>query len=168
MTPEFRPMRRIRQQLTTQESEHILKNATAGVLGVYGDKGYPYTVPVSYVYNNGKIYLHSALKGHKVDAIRRNPKVSFCVIAEDNIKPQEFTTYFRSVIAFGQARILEDDEKLAGLQLLATRYSAPGITPAMTEKEITKGFNHLLMIEIAITHLTGKQAIELLNSKKKR
>lgn len=54
-------MRRVRQQLPPEEAEEILRTATAGVLAVAGDDGYPYAVPVSYVYAGGKIYFHSAL-----------------------------------------------------------------------------------------------------------
>ena len=159
---QFRPMRRIRQQLPVKETEQILSEATSGVLSVIGDNGYPYGVPVSYVYANGKIYFHSALQGHKIDAIRANPKVSLSVIAQDDIVPQKFTTYFRSVIAFGKARILEDDkEKMAALRLLAARYSNSSVTEEMTEDEIGGGFNRLLMVEVEIEHLTGKEAIEL-------
>lgn len=155
----FRAMRRKRQQLSTEESEAILKRMTNGTLALHGDDGYPYAVPVSYVYSEGKIYFHSALQGHKVDALRRNDKVSFCVVERDDIQPAEFTTYFRSVIAFGRARILTDEaEKRAALQLLADKYSSgmPGL-----EDEIAKGFRHLLIVEIDIEHLTGKEAIEL-------
>ncbi len=155
-------MRRIRQQLPDDEAVKILRGATAGVLAVCGDTGYPYAVPVSYVYADRKIYFHSAPQGHKIDAIRSNPKVSFCVIDKDDVKPGEFTTYFRSVIAFGKARIIEDDgEKMATLRLLAERYSDNTVTPEMTDKEIAGGFNRLLMVEISIEHLTGKEAIEL-------
>lgn len=155
----FRAMRRKRQQLSTEESEAILKRMTNGTLALHGNGGYPYAVPVSYVYSEGKIYFHSALQGHKVDALRRDDKVSFCVVERDDIQPAEFTTYFRSVIAFGRARILTDEaEKRAALQLLADKYSSgmPGL-----EDEIAKGFRHLLMVEIDIEHLTGKEAIEL-------
>lgn len=159
---QFRPMRRIRQQLSTEETEKILNSATAGVLSVLGDNGYPYAVPVSYVYSGRKIYIHSALHGHKIDAILENPKISFCVIAQDDIKPREFTTYFKSVIVFGRARIIEDDEeKMMALRLLAERYSDDTVTDAMTAKEISGGFNRLLMIEITVEHMTGKEAIEL-------
>lgn len=155
----FRAMRRKRQQLSTEESEAILKRMTNGTLALHGDSGYPYAVPLSYVYSEGKIYFHSALQGHKVDALRRDDKVSFCVVERDDIQPAEFTTYFRSVIAFGRARILTDEaEKRAALQLLADKYSSgmPGL-----EDEIAKGFRRLLMVEIDIEHLTGKEAIEL-------
>ncbi len=159
---QFRPMRRIRQQLPMEEAEEILKSATAGVLAISGDNGCPYAVPISYVYADSKIYFHSAQHGHKIDAIRSNPKVSICVIDKDDIVPQKFTTYFRSVIAFGKARIIEDEaEKMSALRLLATRYSDDTVTPTMTDKEIAEGFNRLLMVEITIEHLTGKEAIEL-------
>lgn len=155
----FREMRRKRQLLPTKESVAILEKMTNGTLALHGDDGYPYAVPVSYVYADGKIYFHSATEGHKVDAILRNDKVSFCVVERDEIKPAEFTTYFRSVIAFGKARVLEDeDEKLSALRLLADKYSHG---EAGMEAEIAKGFNHLLMVEITVEHLTGKESIEL-------
>lgn len=156
----FRDMRRKRQQLSEEESVAILKRATHGILALYGDEGYPYAVPVSYVYENGRIYFHSAMSGHKVDAISRNSKVSFCVVEQDDVRPAEFTTYFRSVIVFGTARALTDDnEKMAALTALGRRYSpddAEGL-----RKEIAKDFSHVLMVEISIDHLTGKEAIEL-------
>lgn len=159
----FREMRRKRQQLPTEEAVAILKKKTNGTLALYGDDGYPYAVPVSYVYADGKIYFHSAKMGHKVDAILRNDKVSFCVVERDEIRPAQFTTYFRSVIIFGKARILyDDDEKRAALILLAEKYSY-GETGM--EAEMAKGFDHLLMIEIAIDQMTGKEAIELVTSK---
>lgn len=88
----FREMRRKAQQLTNEECIEILKNATSGVLGVFGDDGYPYTVPVSHVFEDGKICFHCAKTGHKIDSIRRNEKVSFTVIAQDEVMPKERTT----------------------------------------------------------------------------
>ena len=104
---EFRPMRRNRQQLSREECERTLDRCTSGVLALAGDSGYPYAVPLSYVYADGAIIFHSAVEGHKVDAIKRDNRCSFCVIEQDEIKPAEFTTYFRSVIAFGRIHILE-------------------------------------------------------------
>lgn len=103
----FREMRRKRQLLPAEDSIAILKKITSGILALHGDDGYPYAVPVSYVYADGRIYFHTAMNGHKVDSIVRNDKVSFCVVEQDEVKPAEFTTYFRSVIVFGKARILE-------------------------------------------------------------
>ena len=82
---EFREMRRKRQQLSNEESIEILLKATAGTLALLGDENYPYAVPISYVYHEGKLYFHSALAGHKVDAIRKCDKASFCVIEQDNV-----------------------------------------------------------------------------------
>lgn len=159
----FREMRRKRQLLSFEESVSILRKMTYGTLAVEGDDGYPYAVPVSFVYADNKIYFHTAVQGYKVDAIRRNGKVSFCVTEQDEVIPAEFTTYFRSVIVFGRARILTDEaEKRAALLLLAEKYS-PG--QAGLQAEVEKGFSHLLMVEIHVEHLTGKEAIELVRKR---
>ena len=160
---EFRPMRRKRQQLTDAESIDILRQASSGVLAVLGDEGYPYAVPLSYVYHEGRLIFHSAVAGHKVDAIRSCDKASFCVIKRDDVRPADFTTVFCSVIAFGRIRILEDDDsKLEAIRILARKYS-PHETPESTDREIVRGFPHLLMFELQIEHLTGKKAKELMS-----
>ena len=161
---EFRPMRRNRQQLSREECERILGRCTSGVLALAGDGGYPYAVPLSYVYVDGAIIFHSAVEGHKVDAIKRDNRCSFCVIEQDEIKPAEFTTYFRSVIAFGRIHILETaDEKVQALRLLGRRYS-PGDELGL-QHEIDKSLDHVLLLRLNIDHLSGKQAIELLQSR---
>lgn len=157
-------MRRNRQQLSREECERILGRCTSGVLALAGDGGYPYAVPLSYVYADGAIIFHSAVEGHKVDAIKRDNRCSFCVIEQDEIKPAEFTTYFRSVIAFGRIHILETaDEKVQALRLLGRRYS-PGDEPGL-QHEIDKSLDHVLLLRLDIDHLSGKQAIELLQSR---
>ncbi|MDD4445890.1 MAG: pyridoxamine 5'-phosphate oxidase family protein, partial [Eubacteriales bacterium] len=112
----FREMRRIRQLMSAEETQKVLDRCTNGILACQGDDDYPYAVPLSYACANGKIYFHSAKTGHKVDAILKNPKVSFTVVDEDTIVSAEYTTYFRSVIAFGRARIAEDEERLEGFR----------------------------------------------------
>lgn len=153
-------MRRKRQQLPPEECRAILWRGTSGVLAVSGDDGYPYAVPLSYVYVDSKLYFHCAQSGHKLDAIRRDGRASFCVIDQDQVLPEHYTTCFRSVIAFGKARILENPhEKRAAIELLAEKYS-----PEQGEgrrQEIEGAFDQLCMIELAIEHLTGKEAIEL-------
>ena len=142
----------------------ILKENTSGVLSVYGEDGYPYGVPLSYVYADGKLYFHSAKDGHKIDAVRNNNKVSFTVIAQDNIVAEEYTTYFQSVIAFGTARILEqDDEKRTAIEQLAEKYM-PDLKEGRLQ-EIEKEFHRLCMIEVTIDSLTGKEAIELVRAR---
>lgn len=160
----FREMRRKNQILSAEDTISVLQKGTSGVLAVYGDNDYPYAVPLSYVYYNSKIYFHCAKTGHKIDAINKNNKVSFCVIDQDTIVPQEYTTYFRSVIAFGKARILENEtEKRKAMEILAEKYS-PNHEKGRLE-EIDKLFNQVCLIEIEIDHLTGKEAIELVREK---
>lgn len=157
---EFRTMRRKRQQLPDDEALAILQNATSGTLALLGDNGYPYAVPISYVYHDGKLFFHSALAGHKVDAIRACDKASFCVIQQDDVRPEQYTTYFRSVIAFGRVHIVEnEEEKLQIARLLGNRYN-PGQDEAL-QKEIESGLARMLAIRFDIEHLTGKEAIEL-------
>ena len=159
---DFREMRRKRQQLSDEESISILQKATSGTLALLGDNGYPYAVPISYVYADGKLYFHSALSGHKVDAIRNCDKASFCVIDKDDVQPEKYTTYFRSVIAFGRIHIIEDDqEKLETARLLGDRYN-PNQEEAL-QKELEKGLSRMVMIRFDIEYLTGKEAIELVN-----
>ena len=157
-------MRRKRQQLSEAESIGILQKATAGTLALLGDGGYPYAVPISYVYADGKLYFHSALSGHKVDAIRNCDKASFCVINKDDVQPAKYTTFFRSVIAFGRIHIIEDEqEKLETARLLGDRYN-PNDEEAL-QKELEHGFSRMLMIRFDIEHLTGKEAIELMKQR---
>ena len=163
---EFRAMRRKRQQLSEEESVAILKKATAGTLALLGDNDYPYAVPLSYVYHEGRIYFHSALSGHKVDAIRKCDKASFCVIEKDDVQPEKYTTFFRSVIAFGRIHIIEDEhEKLETARMLGNRYN-PNHDEAL-QKEIEGGLSRMLMIRFDIEHLTGKEAIELMKQHSK-
>jgi len=161
---EFRDMRRKRQQLSDAESVSILKKATAGTLALLGDNGYPYAVPISYVYKNGKLYFHSALSGHKVDAIRNCDKASFCVIEKDDVQPKKYTTFYRSVIAFGRIHIIEDEaEKQETARMLGNRYN-PNDEEGLRQ-EMEKGFSRMLMIRFDIEHLTGKEAIELVKER---
>ena len=119
----FRQMRRKNQILSQEESIAILQNGTTGTLAVLGDDDYPYAVPINYFYEDNKIYFHGAKAGHKIDAIKKHNKVSFCVVAQDDIITEKFTTYFKSVIAFGTARIIEDDaEKRNAIEKLTVKF----------------------------------------------
>lgn len=157
----FREMRRKKQALSTEEINKVMSNGTSGVLALSGDDGYPYAVPINYVYDGEKLYFHGATVGHKLDAIHRNSKASFCVIDQDQIVPEKYTSYFRSVIAFGSIRIIEDDgEKRAAIEKLALRY-APEDSAANRQAEIDRERNILCLMEMTIEHITGKEAMEL-------
>lgn len=156
----FREMRRNQQALSQEACEEALTRGTSGVLAVDGDEGYPYAVPLSYVYSGGKLFFHCAQSGHKLDAIARNEKVSFCVIDEDKIVPEEYTTYFRSVIVFGRARILKNDsEKRAALRVLAAKY-APDNAEGCA-REVEGALPRVGIIEVTVDYMSGKEALEL-------
>lgn len=163
----FREMRRKKQQLTQEETMVILREGTSGVLSLTGDEGYPYGVPLSYVYDGDKLYFHCAKEGHKIDAIRKNPKASFCVIEQDEIVPEKYTTCYRSVIAFGSVRILENEgEKRRAIEELALKY-APEDSEENRQNYIEKDWEPLCMLEMTVEHLSGKEAIELVRRKQK-
>ena len=155
----FREMRRKGQQLSTEDCEAILNRGTSGVLAVSGDGDYPYAVPLSYCYDGEKIYFHCAKTGHKLDAIKRNNKVSFCVIDVDDIVPERFTTYYKSVVVFGRAHIITDSgDKRRAITALSEKYS-PG--EKNTQREIEQSWERFCMLELDIEHMTGKAAREL-------
>ena len=110
----FGEMRRKKQALPLEACEKILERGTSGVLALEGEEGYPYAVPLSYYYEKGKIFFHCVKRGYKIEALKRNEKVSFCVIDQDQIIPEEYTTYFRSVIVFGKICILEGEAEKEG------------------------------------------------------
>ena len=163
----FQEMRRRKQELSRKEVLDILHKGTSGVLALLGDNDYPYAVPISYAYDDGKIYFHSAKSGHKIGAIQRTEKASFCVIDKDLVVPEEYTTYFRSVIAFGKIRVIENErEKRAAIEKLAIKY-APEDTAANRDNAINREWKPLCMLEMKIDHITGKETIELVKEKEK-
>ncbi len=153
----FRPMRRNDKAFSEQETLELLQLCPSGVLAVLGDDGYPYTVPINYVYDeeNGRIYFHCAKVGNKLDAIRRCDKVSFCVVGQDKVVQQEFNTHFRSVIVFGRAPIVEDDARRRHALSCFNRKLSPDY-PEEGEREITISRERVCIVEIEPEHITGK------------
>lgn len=158
-------MRRIRQQMTDADAMHVLESAKTGVLTVNGANGYPYAVPMNYAYLDGKIYLHSANTGHKIDALKASDKVSFLVIDKDEVIPDKLTTAYRSVVVFGKAKIMENaEEKLTLVRRFALKYSKnmPSI-----QADIDENFSSMALIEITPEHITGKEGMEVLKARNK-
>jgi nitroimidazol reductase NimA-like FMN-containing flavoprotein (pyridoxamine 5'-phosphate oxidase superfamily) len=159
-----REMRRKNQQLSQQESQNILAQATSGVLALSGTDDTPYALPISFVHHADSLYFHCAADGYKIDCIRKNPRASFCVIAQDQLLPEKFTTCFRSVIAFGRMEMVENpQEKQKALHLLCDKYAAgqPG-----REEEIESAFSRICILALRIDAMTGKEAIELTRARK--
>ena len=157
----FRQMRRFKQSIPEEECIKILENGESGVLGVIGDDGYPYTVPLNYIYTDGKIYFHTAKSGHKNDAIANNEKVSFCVVEKSVIKPEEFTSDFKSVVAFGKAKIISNPEEMRKAMDIITRKYSPNASDETINSKIDVRFNALAIIEMTIEHISGKESMSL-------
>ena len=155
ITPAFRGMRRFKQQLTEQECVKILETQPRGVLAVLGDGDYPYAVPLDHLYRDGKLYFHGAREGHKLDALRRCNKVSFCVMDEGYRRAGEWALNIKSVVVFGRVRILPWDEPGIEelLRALGNKYNPD---PADVEKEIRGHIHRVQMLELTIEHMTGK------------
>lgn len=152
----FRPMRRKAQQMSEADCLAVLARAQEGVLSVQGDDGYPYGVPVNFLYADGRIILHCAREGHKMDALRRSDKVSFCVVDERTVVPSEYSTAYRSVILFGRARVVEEAEAMIPLlDALAARFVPDG--PDARRAYIDKYLRGVAVVEIAVEHMTGKE-----------
>ena len=154
----FRKMRRFKQQLSEEECLEILRTAKRGVLAVLGDEGYPYAVPLDFVYEDGKIYFHCAKEGHKLDAILREPKCSFCVLSEGVPEPDSWWFHFSSVISFGKIAIMEDPEAIREKLILLGRKYMP--TEEEIQTDILKNGPRANVLELTIEHMTGKRVKE--------
>ena len=161
----MREMRRKGQQLSPEECRTILQEGSSGVLAVSGDDGYPYAVPLSYALWDGRIVFHCAPAGHKMDAVSRSEKASFCVIGLDRVLPEKFTTVYRSVIVFGRIRRLKDREEIvSALRALGSKYS-PGV-PGL-EEEIASSLYRVAVLALTPETVTGKEGIELTRARRR-
>ena len=159
----FREMRRFKQLLPIEQDVKILTEARRGVLSVLGDDGYPYGIPLNFVYDPtcgefGSIFFHTALTGHKVDAITACDKASFCTMDEGHRNEGEWWYYVNSVICFGRVSIVEDPQrKFEALAKLGTKYFPPEVD---LQGEIDHGSARVHMMEFKIEHMTGKHVQE--------
>ena len=154
----FRKMRRQKQELSKDECIDILTRQPRGVLALLGDYDYPYALPMSHVYVDGKIYFHGAMKGHKHDAVEKYDKVSYCVM-DDGVKNDDGWSYtFKSVIVFGKIRFVTDEaEKIDRLTHLGDKFFP---THQDTVDEIEKLLFKTEVFEITIEHMSGKTVEE--------
>lgn len=154
----FRELRRRNQALEKETCEAILRSAARGVLAVLGDDGYPYTVPLDFVYDKGKLYFHSAQEGHKIDAISACDKCSFCVLDEGVPEPDDWWYHFNSVVVFGRIRVLEDKTaRRDALFKLGDKYFPAGYD---TAADVERNWNRVALLELTIEHMSGKHVRE--------
>ena len=152
----FREMLRKKQQLPEEECIEILKNELRGVLSVIGDDDYPYGMPINHFYceEDGKIYFHSGRKGHKIDAMKRHDKASFCVYDQGFRREGEWALNIRSVIVFGRIEFIEDRDKIYEI----ARHLSHKFTDdeEYIEREIVRSGPGTLMFALVPEHITGK------------
>lgn len=152
----FREMLRKKQQLPEEECIGILKNELRGVLSVIGDDDYPYGMPINHFYceEDGKIYFHSGRKGHKIDAMKRHDKASFCVYDQGFRREGEWALNIRSVIVFGRIEFIEDKEKIYEIaRRLSYKFTDD---EEYIEREIVRSGPGTLMFALVPEHITGK------------
>lgn len=152
----FRPIRRIKQQLSHEECVCVLKNEVRGVLSVLGDDDYPYGIPINFYYSedDNKIYFHGAKEGHKIDSIKKHDKVSFCVYDKGVLIDGKTGLNYKSVIVFGKIKPLEDKEKSVNIcRLLANQFN---FDKQYIEDEIKNFAKHVLVLELAPEYISGK------------
>lgn len=150
----FKEMRRKDSEIFNEDIEEILIQGEYGTLSTISEDGYPYAVPLSYIYYDKCIYFHGAKEGNKHQNIENNNKVSFCVVTDTQVLPSEFTTKYKSVVAFGIASEATDDVKETVLFELIKKYSPEFLEEG--KKYIQKGKNYTKIVKIDIKHITGK------------
>ena len=152
----FRKMRRFKQQVSDEICRKILREEWRGVLAVHGEDGYPYALPIDFYYNEekNKIYFHCAKEGHKLDAIRADNRVSFCVYDKGFRKEGDWALNITSVIIFGKIRIIDNPEET----LVTVRKFGEKFFPTQKEldDEILRSLSRVQMLELTPDHMTGK------------
>ena len=152
----FRKMRRFKQQISESECIEVLKSTKRGVLSLIGEDGYPYGIPIDHWYceEDGKLYFHGGMKGHRIDAVERCDKVSFCVYDEGYKKEGEWALNINSVVVFGRIRIVEDELKKRDICTNLCRKFTDD--EAYIQKELDSSFPRVCCLELTIEHMTGK------------
>ena len=143
----FRPVRRIKNALGEEATKEILRSARRGVLAVNGDGGYPYAIPINYLYDGeaGKIYFHGAKVGHKADSINK-------------CREEAGAPFMRSAVVFGRCRVIEDRaQTLILVKRLAMKYYPD---ERLADEEIAASGKAVRMYEIDIEHMSGKEIQE--------
>ena len=156
----FRTIRKKKNEIDIDVAKELLLSGRRGVLAVNGDDGYPYAVPINYVYDKDaqKIYFHGARAGHKVDALKNCDKVCFTVYGNETIKEEAWAPFMQSVVVFGRCHLVEAGEKATALlKQFAMKYYPD---EQMVDEEIARAGKATQVFEIEIVHLSGKEIQE--------
>lgn len=152
----FREMRRFKQQISEDECIRILKEQPRGILSMHGDDGYPYGIPMDHWYNeaDGCLYFHCAKEGKKIDSVKRDDKVSYCVYDQGFRREGEWALNINSVVVFGRMRIVEDEDKKREICTNLCRKFTDD--EEFLKNEMTNAFPRVCCLELSIEHMTGK------------
>ncbi len=156
----FRTIRKKKNALDITSTKNLLQQNRRGVLSMNGDDGYPYAIPVNYLYDedNKKIYFHGARAGHKVDALKACDKVCFTVYGNEMIKEESWAPYMQSVVVFGRCHLLKTNENtMTLLKKFAMKYYP---NEKIVDVEILRAGKAAQLFEIEIEHLSGKEVQE--------
>ena len=156
----FRPIRKKKNQISDEAAKELLRTSRRGVFAVNGDDGYPYAIPINFLYDEDaqKIYFHGSRAGHKVDSLRACDKVCFTVYGNETIKDEPWAPYMQSVVVFGRCRLLESgEESLALVKRFAMKYYPD---ESLVDIEFAEGGKAVQMYEITIEHYSGKEVQE--------
>ncbi len=152
----FRDLIRQNKKLSMEECVHILKTEKRGVLSVNGDSGYPYGMPMNHWYNeeDGKIYFHCGKIGHRLEALQKDAKVSFCVYDEGYCDPGQWALHIKSVIVFGKIEIVNEPDRIVDITTkLSYKFTQDDV---YIQNEIEKYAHQTLLLVLTPEHICGK------------
>jgi len=154
----FYKIRRQDRILDDKRVLELLRDAEYGFLSLGESRnGYTYGIPINFVYclTKNALYFHCALDGHKLDNLKRNNRIAFCVVGRTELLSEKFSTLYESVMVFGQVEIAQtDEEKRFALRNLIAKYSPHHLEAG--EKYIESAINKTLTFKINIDYVTGK------------
>lgn len=156
----FRPVRKKVNEISVTLAKDLIKKSRRGILAVNGDNGYPYAIPINYLYEeeSQKIFFHGSKAGHKVDSVKKSDKVCFTVYGNEQIKEETWAPYVQSALVFGRCKLIEDEDRaMKVLKDFAMKYYP---SESMVEEEMKKAAKAVQMFEITIEHISGKEVQE--------
>ena len=147
-------IRRTDREIDSEETAGLMASGTYGVLATVDANQQPYAVPLSYVFHDNHLYFHCARIGHKVENIRANAAVSFCVVGATKVLPGAFSTEYESAVAFGTVQELQGEQKEQALLRILEKYSPDYLTEG--RQYLAAQFERVAVFDMAIQRLTGK------------
>ena len=156
----FRELTRKKQELSREECVRILQTEKRGVLSVNGEDGYPYGTPMNHWYNaeDGKLYFHCGRAGHRLDALQRSGKASFCVYDGGCCEQGDWALRFKSVILFGEIEIIDDPARVVEITAKLCRKFTQD--EAYIKAEIAQHAHRTLLLAMTPLHICGKSVKE--------